>query len=81
MCKWGQTTLVRVIVPAHLSHSGETYVTGKAVDSCLADVIKDLNAAGIHTAGCCCGHGKGPGSIVLTNGIVIPLPVLDLQNA
>jgi hypothetical protein len=27
------------------------------IDACLADEIGALNAAGIRTIGCCCGHG------------------------
>jgi hypothetical protein len=28
------------------------------VDACIADEIEELNAKGIVTLGCCCGHGR-----------------------
>lgn len=36
-----------------------------AVDACLAPLIQMLNDYGIHTVGCCCGHGKDQGSIII----------------
>ena len=35
------------------------------VDLCIAPLVAALNAANIPTAGCCCGHGKRFGSILL----------------
>ena len=35
------------------------------VDGCLNYVISNLNAMGIKTLGCCCGHGRYPITIVV----------------
>ncbi len=58
-------------VPHNLSHMGRQYVCMKPIDQCLAPAIKALNAIGAKTAGCCCGHGKNPGSIKFHNGTEI----------
>lgn len=68
MCKWGDTVDLLVPVPAHLSHTGELYWKTAAVDACLAPVVQAFNNIGIFTAGCCCGHGKEFGSIILHDG-------------
>lgn len=38
------------------------------IDLCIADIVAALNAANITTEASCCGHGKIPGSIILTDG-------------
>ena len=75
MCEWGDNTDLRVPIPAHLSHTGKFHWTVKPIDACIADIIKALNDAGIHTAGCCCGHNKNTGYIVLHDERVIVLPL------
>lgn len=35
------------------------------VDACIADLIVELNRQGVYTTGCCCGHGKGPGTATI----------------
>lgn len=40
----------------------------RAIDACLAPLVKVLNDNGIGTKACCCGHGKRPGTIILTDG-------------
>lgn len=40
----------------------------RAIDACLAPLVKVLNEAGIATVACCCGHGKRPGNIALKDG-------------
>lgn len=64
MCERGDTVQVRV------PYWGPDYnkrMTWKyqPIDRCLADTIKTLNRHGIFTVSCCCGHGKGEGSILL----------------
>lgn len=61
------TTPMPVKVPAELSHTAERIAT-KGIDACVADIIKALNNSGIDTLGCCCGHGRIPGSILLADG-------------
>jgi len=68
MCKWGDTTLLRVLIPAHLSHTGEARWDTKDIDSCIAPIVRALNDAGVHTVASCCGHGKRPGNIALGDG-------------
>ncbi len=68
MCIHGDTVLTHVNVPAHLSHTGAARWAYKPVDRCIAGLVEALNVAGILTAGSCCGHGKGPGSIILQDG-------------
>jgi hypothetical protein len=68
MCRWGDTKLLKVLIPAHLSHTSEARWDTKAVDRCLADIVEALNAASIYTVTSCCGHGHEPSSIVLADG-------------
>lgn len=76
MCKWGTTKDLLVPIPAHLSHTGEFRWDTKPVDSCLADIVQALNDAGVYTAGCCCGHGQRPGSIILHDGRELIMPTI-----
>lgn len=48
------------------------------VDRCISGLVKALNAEVVLTASCCCGHGKGPGEIVMHDGRV--LLVLDTRE-
>lgn len=68
MCRWGTTTLVRVTIPARLSHTGKKRIKMASVDSCLAPIVKVLNENGILTDASCCGHGKMFGCIILADG-------------
>jgi len=38
------------------------------IDYCILDVVTVLNNGGIKTIACCCGHGKVPGIIALSDG-------------
>lgn len=40
----------------------------RSIDRCIHHIIAALNAAGVDTLSCCCGHGNRPGSIVLEDG-------------
>jgi hypothetical protein len=68
MCKHGKEVVLKVPVPAVLSSTGELRWDDKAVDSCIALIVQALNDAGIYTSGCCCGHGKSDGNIILHDG-------------
>lgn len=68
MCKHGDTVELLVTVPAHLASDGKAYRGLKPVDRCIAPIVQALNEARILTLASCCGHGKGPGSIVLQDG-------------
>lgn len=68
MCKWGTDILCLVPIDPRLSYDGQFRWDYKAVDACIAPLINALNAAGIYTSNCCCGHGKSPGWITLHDG-------------
>jgi len=45
------------------------------IDRCISHIVAALNAGGLKTVACCCGHGHRPGSIILEDGrelIVMP---------
>lgn len=74
MCDWGTDRDVRLAFPNAVS--GRTTV---AVDACIADLIQRLNDNGVHTIGCCCGHHRGHGSILIeqegeTIELILPQP-------
>ena len=56
MCKWGTVTVV-VLTKQVVE-----------IDSCISALVDALNYGGVETTASCCGHGKGPGSIVLADG-------------
>lgn len=65
MCAWGTTVPVWVRVPADLSHTGRERWKLAQIDSCIADRVAALQAAGVRTRSSCCGHGKAPAEIML----------------
>lgn len=71
MCDWGTDVILKVNIPAALSHTGQSYWKEVGIDSCIADLVQALNDAGILTASCCCGHGKTEGRIDLQDGRVL----------
>ena len=38
------------------------------IDHCIQEIVVALNACGIRTVGCCCGHGERTGYITLADG-------------
>jgi hypothetical protein len=56
MCEWGNTKTIQI--------NGE--VVG--VDSCIANLIQELNGLGYKTVASCCGHGVRPGVISFADG-------------
>lgn len=71
MCKSGNTVLVKVKIPADLSHTGKAFWKDVAIDSCIASIIKALQEAGIDMRGSCCGHEKMDGDIHLQDGRIL----------
>lgn len=71
MCEWGDDVLLTVPIPAAGSHTGEFRWAEKGIDRCLAPYVQALNDAGLFTAGCCCGHGKGAAFIGLHDGTML----------
>lgn len=75
MCKWGTETILEVTVPAQLSHTGVERKAEKGIDACIAPIVRALNDAGVTTVASCCGHGKRPGNIALSDGreiVIVP---------
>ena len=62
------TRIIRVRIPADLSHTGEARFATKAIDAGIADIVSALQSAGITMRGSCCGHGAGRGEILLDDG-------------
>jgi len=58
VCHWGNDAIVRLAY--RMPVSGRTEI---AVDACLAPLVQMLNDYGVHTTGCCCGHGVADGSV------------------
>lgn len=40
----------------------------RAIDWCIHHIVAALNAGGVETVACCCGHGKQDGIITLSDG-------------
>ena len=68
MCKWRDTVLVNVKIPADLSYTGKERWAKKGIDKCIAPIVKALQEGGIDMRGSCSGHGKFPGTIELQDG-------------
>jgi len=79
MCTWGDEVLLRVPVPAALSHTGAFRWAEKAVDRCIAPIVQALNDAGIYTANSCCGHGQADGEIILHDGRVLRIEKIQVE--
>lgn len=71
MCRQGNTTKIKLKIPADLSHTGHEYWKVVAIDSCIASIVGSLQDGGIDMRGSCCGHGKMDGDIHLQDGRVL----------
>ena len=49
------------------------------IDSCIANIVRVLNANGIFTVTCCCGHGSRKGSIILADGRILELSIAQME--
>lgn len=72
------TEPVRVKVSADLNCSGKEEWKSVKIDSCIADIVKSLQEAGIDMRGSCCGHDEREGYIYLADGRA--LLVLSREN-
>ena len=43
----------------------------RSIDPCIAHIVAALNAGGVETVACCCGHGQEDGRIDLADGRVL----------
>jgi len=73
MCEWKDKVRLLVPIPANRSCDRQFGWKYKTIDKCIAPIIKALNDGGIYTDGCCCGHGKYDGSILLHDGRTIKI--------
>jgi hypothetical protein len=84
MCRHGDEVILRVPIPAYLSHTGELRWDEKGIDRCIAPIVQALNEAGIYTSSSCCGHGERPGNILLHDYRIIliqdPAQPVDPRN-
>lgn len=45
----------------------------RSIDWCIHHIVAALNAGGIETVACCCGHGEREGRIDLADGRVLKI--------
>lgn len=68
MCKHGDT----VLFPAEWFPASYGKINSRKqmieIDRCISDIVLALNRGGVYTISSCCGHGKGPGDILLADG-------------
>lgn len=43
------------------------------IDWCIHQIVAALNAGGVRTVACCCGHGRMPGRIDLEDGRILTI--------
>lgn len=63
--------LVKVKIPANLSHTGKAFWKHCKIDKCIAPLVRALQEGGIDMRGSCCGHGKMDGDIHLQDGRIL----------
>lgn len=80
MCEWGDTALVYVKIAADLSATGAEQWKHKAIDSCIANLVRVLQGGGIDMRGSCCGHGGMFGNIYLQDGRVLVIATEEFLN-
>jgi hypothetical protein len=68
MCKWGESIQVWVKIMGEYSHDGKPRWKLMDIDSCIAPIVRGLQNGNIDMISSCCGHGKGPGEILLADG-------------
>ena len=45
----------------------------RGIDWCISHIVAALNAGGVKTVACCCGHGKIDGRIDLADGRILTI--------
>lgn len=61
------------------ANQGMMPINGKVrcIDWCIHQIVAALNAGGVITASCCCGHGTQDGFINLEDGRILVIKSLD----
>ena len=80
MCKWGDTVLVKVKIPADLSYTGKERWKESQIDRCIAHIVESLQEAGIDMRASCCGHRKIAGNIQLQDGKILLIRTGEIQR-
>ncbi len=70
MCEHGTTTIVST--PDWFWTARAVPENGICIDACIAGVVLAVWDQGVRTLGSCCGHGKRPPSLVLTEDVEQP---------
>ncbi len=52
----------------------------RCIDWCIHHIVAALNAGGVETVACCCGHGKQDGRIDLADGRVLIIQQSDVRQ-
>lgn len=60
--------MVRVRISPDLSSTGRVKWKKMPIDSCIASLVRALQAGGINMKASCCGHNRIPGVITLDDG-------------
>lgn len=68
MCEWGNTKPLLLKTPAYLSSTGKEKWRIWQIDSCIASIVEALQKGGMDMRASCCGHSRGIGNIVLSDG-------------
>ena len=68
MCKWGTDRKMWLKVSSDLSYNGKERWKFTGIDSCISSLVGKLQKSGVDMRSSCCGHGKGPGNILLQDG-------------
>jgi len=77
MCEWGDTVTLNLVIKL----DDFNYIEEpRSIDRCIAPIVQALNDAGVYTDACCCGHGKQPGSIILTDGRELRICSYDMAR-
>ena len=51
----------------------------QCIDFCIHHIVAALNAGGVNTVSCCCGHEKMPGRIYLEDGRILKIVNSELE--
>lgn len=49
----------------------------RCIDWCIHKIVAALNAGGVETVACCCGHGEKDGRIDLADGRVLVIKSME----
>jgi hypothetical protein len=77
MCKWGTDRFIYVI-----RRNNDVILDGWhriAVDACIAEYVQEMNNRGVITVGCCCGHGKEEGVVLVAEECISLLDRLGYE--